>query len=347
PASPRADARGTGAAVGKGRAAEPRAAVVNGGDERAAAVLPVHRDFAKYANSEAGTIAMVAGDGERGYVVRYFSDEADAEAGISIGEVMMTPQEFGEKLENGELMLADVLRTDNQGNPLNEDGSLKLEKVSSVDELTDEDFNAPSRNVELPELPENVDAAIGAHGKPVVIKKNIFARNLERHSDLTADESRSILASALYTPDLYGQNQKAKRPYNWVVINTKEKDGRNRLVLLEVNGNKENVEIVHWHYIDERGLNKIKRQAEREGGQLLILPSNEEEAGALSSRTQGLSSAANVVRNFVNPKVAGGENAGSSGETGTLRFSGSANDGGSSESGDVPYTIVATTYTNK
>ena len=57
---------------------------------------------------------------------------------------------------------------------------------------------------------------------------------------------------------------------------------------MEVNDNKDNVEIVHWHYLDDRGLEKIKKQAEREGGQLLILPSEKEEAGALSSRTSDL-----------------------------------------------------------
>jgi hypothetical protein len=130
---------------------------------------------------------------------------------------------------------AKVDLTDNQGNPVNDDGTLKVEAVQSVDELTDEDFSAPTRNVQLPTLPKNVDAAIGAEGKPVVIKKNIFERNSKRHGDLTPEQSRGIIQSALYTPNLYGQNQKSKRPYNWVVINTKDEHGRNRLVLLEVN----------------------------------------------------------------------------------------------------------------
>ena len=187
-------------------------------------------------------------------------------------------------------------KVDNQGNPLNEDGSLKVEMVQSVDELTDEDFTNPSRNVQLPALPENIDNAIGVNGKPVVIKKNIFGRNAERHNDLTPAESREILLSALYNPDLYGQNQKRKRPYNWVVINTKDEKGHNRVVLLEVNENKDNVEIVHWHYLDERGLEKIRRQAANEDGQLLILPSEKtEEVGALSDPIHDLSSAGKVT----------------------------------------------------
>lgn len=180
---------------------------------------------------------------------------------------------------------------DNQGNPLNQDGTLKLDKIKSVDELTDEDFLHPTRNVELPSLPKKIADAIGTEGKPVVIKKNIFERNYMRHKDVTPELSKVIFKSALYNPDLYGQNQKKTRPYNWVLINTKDEKGNNRTVLLEVNPNKDNVEIVHWHFIDERGLKKIKKQADREDGQLLILPSNKEEVGALSGPTVNLSAA--------------------------------------------------------
>ena len=36
-------------------------------------------------------------------------------------------------------------KTDSQGNPINEDGTLKVEQIGSIDELTDEDFNTPTR----------------------------------------------------------------------------------------------------------------------------------------------------------------------------------------------------------
>lgn len=186
---------------------------------------------------------------------------------------------------------AGLKKKDSQGNPLNADGTLKLEKVKSVDDLTDEDFSKPTRSVELPSLPSKVDDAIGAKGKPVIIKKNILEKNYKSHPDLTPNQSREILESALYRPDLYGNNQKTKRPYNWVVINTTDEAGHNRLVLLEVNKNKDNVEIVHWHYIRDNALGTLKKQAEREGGLILILPSEQsEEAGGLSSRTPDLSS---------------------------------------------------------
>ena len=106
------------------------------------------------------------------------------------------------------------------------------------------DFTAPTRSVQLPTLPSNVDKAIGAGGKPVVIKKNIFERNRQRHSDLTPNDSKDILKSALYEPSLYGQNQLKQRPYNWVVIKVKWENGNHKLVLLEIDRNKDNVEHV-------------------------------------------------------------------------------------------------------
>ena len=184
------------------------------------------------------------------------------------------------------------LKTDNQGNPLSADGTLKLDKIKSVDDLTDDDFLHPSRNIQMPTLSKRVADAIGVADKPVIIKKNIFERNYMRHKDVTPEQSKAIFNFALYNPDLYGQNQKAKRPYNWVLINTKDEEGKNRTVLLEVNPNKDNVEIVHWYFVNNKNLELIKKQAIREGDQILILPSEQsEEVGGLSNLTDGLSGA--------------------------------------------------------
>ena len=171
---------------------------------------------------------------------------------------------------NAEKETKQNTKQDNHGNPLNADGSLKLEKITSVDELTDEDFSTPTRNVELPTLPKIVDEAIGANGKPVVIKKNIFEKNKKSHKDLTPEQSREILQDALYHPNLYGQNQKTNRPYNWILIHNAEKHSS---TILEVNHNKDNVEVVNWHYLDDVTLERKKRQAVKEGGLILTLES--------------------------------------------------------------------------
>ena len=97
------------------------------------------------------------------------------------GFVFTTPEEAQLFADNAFIKQ----QQDQQGNPINEDGTLKVEKVNTIDEITDIDFDNPTRNVELPTLPQNVDEAIGANGKPIVIKKNIFEKNKQSHSDLT------------------------------------------------------------------------------------------------------------------------------------------------------------------
>lgn len=178
---------------------------------------------------------------------------------------------------------------DNQGNPIDQQGSLLLDHIEEPAYLTDEDFRNPSRNVSLRELPSAVDSAVGGEGKPVVIKKNIFEKNKRSHPDLTPEDGRQIIESALYRPTIYGQNRKISRPDNWIIIH---KEGINSSVVIEVSKMKDAIEVVNWHYVDNRGIEKIKRQSEREGGQLLILPSEttvSKEDGALSIRTLGSS----------------------------------------------------------
>ena len=188
-------------------------------------------------------------------------------------------------------------KTDSQGNPLNADGTLKLEKIGSIDELTDEDFSNPTRNVELPALPKNVNEAIGANGKPVIIKKNIFEKNKSSHKDLTSDDSRKILSDVLYNPNLYGQNQKATRPYNWILVHLADK---NEAVVVEVNDNKDNIEIINWHYLTDKTLEQKKRQAVKEGSLILTL---ESAAGNtlndLSSADKGTNNSANSQKKDV------------------------------------------------
>ena len=223
--------------------------------------------------------------------------------------------------------------TDNQGNPINQDGTLKLEQISSIDELTDEDFSHPTRNVELPTLPNNVADAIGANGKPVVIKKNIFEKNKRSHRDLTPEQGREILTEALYHPNLYGQNQKTSRPYNWILIHNAEKHSS---VILEVSHNKDNVEIVNWHYLDDATLERKKRQAVREGGLILTLES------AAANTHNDLSSTSEDTANSTelqgNEEESSATNDNSEQETAAPTTENADN---------ALYTITPATYTNK
>ena len=161
----------------------------------------------------------------------------------------------------------DVLM-DKQGNPITADGKLVVEEINSIDDISDDDFNVPTRNIQLPILPLHIDKAIGANGKPVVIKKNIFNKNRKNHKDLGASDSRYILNNVFYNTNMYGQNQKVSRPYNWILIHTADK---NSAVIVEVNEGKDNVEVVGWQYLRGNSLEQKKRQAIKEGGLILTL----------------------------------------------------------------------------
>ena len=193
--------------------------------------------------------------------------------------------------ENGTLPQSTPTEVDKQGNPLNADGTLKIEKVNSIDELTDKDFEEPYRNVELPTLPAKIDKAIDAKGKPVVIKKNIFLKNKSSHN-FSNEQSRNILSNTLYNADLIGQTQPIKRPKHWVAIQISEKSP---ITVLEVNENKDNIEVVGWYTLDKRNLERIKRQAISEGGELLIL-SSKDKVESLSTPTDSLSSTDKVTQ---------------------------------------------------
>lgn len=178
-------------------------------------------------------------------------------------------------------------RVDKQGNPINDRGDLIIDYIQSISDISDEDFTLPFRNIGLPIVPKNVSSALGSGEKPIIIKKNILEKNRNNHPEITPQASRSILQDALYSPTLIGQAQPIKRPNYWVAIETSDK---NSVVVLEVNDNKDNVEIVGWRLVDSKGLEKLKRQAEREGGQFLIQTLNDNAAAALSALPSDLSS---------------------------------------------------------
>ena len=175
------------------------------------------------------------------------------------------------------------VQMDAQGNPVDVDGKLIVEAVKSVSEISDDDFINPTRTVGLPELPAIVSDALGAEGRKAIIKRNIFNKNRTSHKDLTPEDSRKILNEVLYNPDLYGQNQKETRPYNWILVHLADK---NSSVIVEVNPTKENLEIVNWHYLSGETLERKKRQAIKEGGRILTLS----EDNAVADTHDGLSS---------------------------------------------------------
>ena len=76
-----------------------------------------------------------------------------------------------------------------------------------------------------------------------------------------------------------------KKPLHWVAIKFYEKSP---IVVLEVNDSKDNTEIVGWYTLDDRNLERIKRQANKNGGELIVL-SPKDKVESLSTPLNDLS----------------------------------------------------------
>ena len=100
----------------------------------------------------------------------------------------------------------------------------------------------------------------------------------------------------LYNPQLYGQNQKTTRPYNWILIHLK--DGKSA-VIVEVNSTKDNLEIVNWHYLRDETLSQKEKQAAKEGGLILTLS---EDNAAGTAANDDLFSKRKDTNNSENPQ---------------------------------------------
>ncbi len=210
-----------------------------------------YRQFLEAKNSQAYAEAAAAqGEGVA-------QDEGESKAQTETGK-----KQEGQLKQESPIINDGKGGTDNMGNTLNSDGSIHTESVKSISEITDEDFDAPSRSIELPAVPDNVSAALGANGKPVVIKKNIFEKNAQNHPELDAEDSRAILENALYNPNLVGQTQPVKRPSYKVAVQTGDK---NSIVVLDVYNDKKQVEIVGWRLINEKGLEKNEKTSRTRG----------------------------------------------------------------------------------
>ena len=152
--------------------------------------------------------------------------------------------------------------------------------VGDVDNITNNDFTLYGRSVLLRSPSKGLCQAIGIGKKKVLLKRGVFAKNAIRHPDLTPEDSRTILRNALYSPDKYGRNRPITKPTYWVAIKS---SSISSIVVIEVSEMKEFVEIVGWRYANAKHLAQLEKQAQREGGQFLILFPEGDMAAGLSA----------------------------------------------------------------
>lgn len=171
---------------------------------------------------------------------------------------------------------------DKQGNPINQDGSLYLEKVENVQEIGDDDFNGNiGRNIELPRVSNHLSSVVPINSITVIIKSKVFKKVKNGHSELSADQSRAVIEKALYSTDIAINDKPTSKPNYWILVNV---GGHNALLNIDTDPKKANVEIVGWRSVRNESLEQIKNRAKRDGGQIII---TREGAAGLSALTDG------------------------------------------------------------
>lgn len=110
----------------------------------------------------------------------------------------------------------------------------------------------PKQNNILPKLDNNALNILNSTNKNVLLKENIIKRNEERHPDLTESDNNSILGS-LYKYNQILQDKKKTNYFHFI-----QRFGElNYIVLLDNTNTKENFEVVHYHKINNKNLEKL------------------------------------------------------------------------------------------
>lgn len=104
----------------------------------------------------------------------------------------------------------------------------------------------------LPKLDNNALDILKSPNKDVLLKINIIKRNKERHPDLTESDNNIILGS-LYKYNQILQDKKKTNYFHFI-----QRFGEiNYVVLLDNTQTKNNFEVVHYHKINNKNLEKL------------------------------------------------------------------------------------------
>ena len=109
----------------------------------------------------------------------------------------------------------------------------------------------------LPGLNQKTLKALNQKSKPVLLKKSVIDRNLDKHPDVGMNEYNYLLGQALYRDPSFFPGQKD----GYVNLVTQLGVGRNALVLLEMSDKKDNFEIVHLMKINDNNLRRMKKRS--------------------------------------------------------------------------------------
>ena len=129
-------------------------------------------------------------------------------------------------------------------------------------------FDNPTNNILLPSLAHDMIEKMGTDDRPVVIKKNVFEKNHKHHQELSPNDSRKVLNAALTEADLIVNDKPSNKPNYWIIVSLGKNE--NAVVNIDIDPQKQFIEVVGWRKVRDRSIEQIKNRAIREGGQILI-----------------------------------------------------------------------------
>ena len=119
------------------------------------------------------------------------------------------------------------------------------------------------------------------------------------HKELSIEQYNEIIGNALYNADLIIRSKPNEKPNYYQFVKLSH-DGKNVSSVIELNENKDNFEVVNWHRLENVALERTKKRASREGGQILITKrTSPQGAAALSALSVGNQ---NIDKNNYNVK---------------------------------------------
>jgi hypothetical protein len=111
----------------------------------------------------------------------------------------------------------------------------------------------------LPELNEEDLAELGRESKPVLLKKEILARNLERHPEVKKEDYKTIISGALYCSDIRFKGKADGHDPNYINF-VKFEPHNNSLVLLELSEHKDSFEVIHMFRLGDKSLERMQKK---------------------------------------------------------------------------------------
>lgn len=124
-------------------------------------------------------------------------------------------------------------------------------------------FTNPQCSILLPPFSAKIAYTAGYPAKEILIKKNIFEKNIRNHADINANKSKFILENALYHADeVIFSTRLAKPDYrNMVQIGNMF-----YVVNLDFAPAKKYIEVIGWYTMNIDGYNKLTARAVKTNG---------------------------------------------------------------------------------